>query len=214
MGLFDKLKSQATNALGQTTKSTVNQASKAAGQTVSNIVKGGNKSVQVVFKSMPETLDEFTALPQAAMSTPFDTAALCVAALCVYPLSKDITAEMLNYLRGPKPLGTPDIRFLSDRMSQNNKAGYLGASYLDGATAKNDYTPTEPYTVTVSENPYSYANEGYATLYIRSGGADSPRPITLRQAKDGKWYLWEYPGLLSDILSPESSNPWATRGFI
>ena len=60
----------------------------------------------------------------------------------------------------------------------------------------------------VSENPYSYQNEGYAKLFVTSGGADSPREITLRLAKDGKWYLWEQ-FILAGIREPESSNPWA-----
>lgn len=47
-----------------------------------------------------------------------------------------------------------------------------------------------------------------ARLFIRSGGADNPRQIDLRKAKDGKWYLWEQY-ILSDIRKPESSNPWA-----
>ncbi|MCL2816662.1 MAG: hypothetical protein FWD23_18845, partial [Oscillospiraceae bacterium] len=200
---FDKIKNQAAEAVN-----------KADGQAVNNIGRNGNKSVPVVFSAMPETLEEFIALPQAEMSTPFDTAALCIAAFCVYPLNKDIAVAMLNYLKGPKPLGTPEIQFLAQRMEQNKKAGFLGASYFDGATPQNDYTPTEPYTVTISENLYSYSNEGYASLYIKSGGADSPRPVSMRQAKDGKWYLWEYPGLLTDILSPESANPWAHREFI
>ena len=210
MGLFDKLKNQAAQA----SKSVANQASQAAGQAVDNMAKGGNKSVQIIFASMPETLAEFTVLPQANMATPFDTAAAVIAALCVYPLNKDESIAMLNHLKGPSPLSTPDIRFLADRMSQNNKAGFLGASYLNGATPKNDYSPTEPYTVTVSENPYSYDSQGYAKMLIKSGGADSPRPVSTRQAKDGKWYLWEYFSLLSDILSPESTNPWAHREFL
>jgi hypothetical protein len=163
---------------------------------------------------MPETLAEFTALPQAAMVTPFDTAALFVAALCVYPLNKDVTVAMINHLKGPNPLSNSDIQFLAARMAQNNKAGFIGASYFDGATPKNEYAPAEPYTVTVSENPYSYQEQGYARLFVKSGGADNPRPVTMRQAKDNKWYLWEYSSLLSDILAPESTNPWATRGFI
>jgi len=199
MGLFDKLK---------------NQAAKTVGQTAEPATKSGNKSVDIVFQAMPETLEEFTALPQAAMATPFETAALTVAALCVYALNKDVTVAMLNYLKGPKPLANPEISFLATRMAQNNKSGFLGASYFNGATPQNDYSPSEPYTVTVSENPYSYTNQGYAVLYIKSGGADSPRPLTMRQSKDEKWYLWEYPGLLSDVLSPESTNPWAHREFI
>ena len=194
MGLFDKIKDQAADA---------------AGQAESSPAKGGAKSVPVVFAVMPETLEEFTALPQAAMQTPFDTAALFVAALCVYPLSKDECESMINYLRGPNPMAPREVSFLAERMAQNKKAGFLGASYFSGATPQNDYTPAEPYTVTASENPYSYDVEGCAKLFVKSGGGDSPRSITMRLAKDGKWYLWEYSSLLTDIRAPESTNPWA-----
>jgi hypothetical protein len=170
--------------------------------------KGSNKTVNVTFSAMPETLAGFQALPQAAMQTPFDTAALFVAALCAYPAGKDECVAMINFLKGPVPLSNRDISFLSDRMLQNKKAPFLGASYLNGATPQNEYTPVEPYTVTVSEDTYSYQQDGYASLKIRSGGADNPRPITMRQAKDGKWYLWEYSTLLTDIRAPESANPW------
>ncbi len=36
----------------------------------------------------------------------------------------------------------------------------------------------------------------------------APHSVTLRKAKDGKWYLWEQ-FLLPDIRQPESLNPWA-----
>jgi len=193
MGLFDKLKKQATDTVSQVAK---------------NITTGSNKSVSVVFASMPETLAEFQALPQAAMQTPFDTAAMLVAALCVYPLDKDISVAMINYLKGPAPLSAYDISFMKDRMAQNNKVGFIGAYYFNGATPQNEYAPTAPYTVVVSENPYSYQETGYAVMWIKSGGADNPRQVKMRQAKDGKWYLWEHM-LLGDIRMPESTNPWA-----
>ena len=85
---------------------------------------------------------------------------------------------------------------------------YVPRSYFNGATPQNDYTPSAPYTIVVSENPYSYTDEGYAKLFLRSGGADSERAVQLRNAKDGKWYLWEQ-FLLADIRKPESTNPWA-----
>ena len=170
---------------------------------------GDYPSVSVVFDSMPETLAEFAALPQAGIQSPFDTAALFVAALCVYPLNKDASNAMIKYLRGPNPAAVRDPHFIRDRMAQNNKAPYLGASYLDGAAPGNDYTPSEPFTVTVDAYIYSYTTEGMAKLLVKSGGADSPRPISMRLAKDGKWYLWEFSSLLVDIRPPESTNPWA-----
>lgn len=193
MGLFDKIKSQATSAIGQT---------------ANNIGNGSNKTAQVTFASMPETLAEFQALSQAAMQTPVDTVAMTVAALCVYPLNKNECTAMLNFLRGPNVMSARDISFLTERMTQNNKAGFLGASYLNGATPQNDYTPAEPYVITISENPYSYEMQGCAKLFVKSGGGDSPRSVTMRQAKDNKWYLWEYSSLLLDIRAPESTNPW------
>ena len=63
----------------------------------------------------------------------------------------------------------------------------------------------------MKENPYSYENEGYVRLFVKSGGADSDRPVTVRKTKDGNYMLWSdtVMGLLSDIKKPESSNPWA-----
>ena len=58
--------------------------------------------------------------------------------------------------------------------------------------------------------PSSYINDGYAVLYLKSGGADAKRPITLRIKKDGNWVLWSDSilGILSDIRPPEKDNPW------
>ncbi len=187
MGLFDKLK--------QTTESIARDAVKAA----------GNKTVQVQFAKLPDTLDEFRALPQAQLATPFDTAALTVLALCFYPQNAELSLQMLNSLKGPQPLSGHDKQFIRDRFMGKD---YVPRSYFVGAVPQNDYTPAEPYTIKVSENPYSYQEQGYAKMFIQSGGADSPRYVQLRQAKDGKWYLWEQ-FLLSDIRQPESADPWA-----
>ena len=163
------------------------------------------KSERVVIGDMPENLEQFKALPPAAMTSPFDTAALTVVAFTYYPINKELSLEMLDFLKGPKPLSPMEKQFIADRFLDK---GYVPRSYFEGAKPENDYEPSEPYTIVVSENPYSYQNEGYATLYMTSGGADSPRSVQLRKAKDGKWYLWEQY-LLADIRKPESANPWA-----
>jgi len=193
MSLFNQLKNQAAGALGQTVK---------------NAVTGSNRSVAVVFTSIPTSLQEFAALPQAAMQNPFDTAAMVVLAFGIYKVDRNLSLSMLNHLKGPQPLSNQEISFIADRMAQNNKVEYIAESYFLGATPANNYTPTVPYTVQVNENPYSYEQSGYAQVFITCGGADSPRPVKMRQAKDGKWYLWEQ-FLLSDIRPPEAADPWA-----
>ena len=202
MALFDMFKSKAENAVKKSVNTAVTQGFNKAASAVSNL---GNKKEKIVFRNLPSTFEEFTSLPQAALSTPFGTAAMTVLAFCYYPQNKDLALQMVNYLRGPRPLSGGDMSFIADRFRDSD---YVPRSYFEGSTPANDYTPAEPYTIVVSENPYSYQNEGYATLYITSGGADSPRSVQMRKAKDGKWYLWEQ-FILVGIRQPESANPWA-----
>ena len=155
---------------------------------------------------------EFDALPQTAAEvapcqTPEETAALTVAALVRFTEDQEAGIAMLNVLRGPRPLSPYDIQLLKDQLLKGRD--YVARSHFNGATPDNNYTPLQPYSVTVANNPNSYMTEGYATLYIRSGGADSPRPITLRlKPSTGEWFLWENPGLLTGIRVPASQDPW------
>ena len=157
-----------------------------------------------VFETLPNNVEALQTLPEFAMSDPFMTAALTVAVLCRYEEDPVATVEMLNALKGPRPLSQFEIQFLRDRLAGK---GYKPFSFFQGAVPANDYTPTLPYTITVSDDPYSYQNEGYARLQLRSNGADNPRPITLRKKGD-QWMLWDQI-ILGDIRTPAKDDPWA-----
>lgn len=164
-----------------------------------------NGQVTFEFSNLPKNVEELKALPEARLSTPFEAAALTVLALMQYPHDEQAAIEMLNFLKGPAPLSTYDKAFLKDRFKGGE---HIPRSYLHGAVPDNDYTPSQPYRITVSENPYSYVEEGYAKLFIASGGADTPRPIKLR-AKGGQiWFLWEQ-FIMVGIRQPVSEDPWA-----
>ena len=188
MGIFDKLKNQAAEAVKAEAPKT-------------------GKEV-FTFTALPESLAELKALPEAALDTPFKAAALAVCALCAYGADKQIGTEMLNFLRGPKgDLSPADQQFLKDRFADGQF--YVPFSYFKGATPDNDYTPSEPFTLEISAGPYAYQNEGYASLDLVSGGADTPRKITLRlKPSEGKWYLWDQ-FIMVGIRQPKSQNPWA-----
>ena len=155
---------------------------------------------------------EFDALPQTAAEvapcrTPEETAALTVAALVRFTEDQEAGIAMLNVLRGPRPLSPQEIQLLKDQLLKDRD--YVARSHFNGATPDNNYTPLQPYSVTVADSVHSYDQENYATLYIRSGGADSPRPITLRKKPStGEWFLWNHVGLLPGIRVPASQDPW------
>ena len=164
--------------------------------------ESGRQTVQ--FASLPVTLDQFTALPQAQMQSPYETTAMFVLTLGVYLQNKDEFTAMVNFLKGPAPLSPRELSLFKTQVTN-----YLSRSYFAGATPQNDYTPPQPYAVLISDNPHSFAEPGCAKLFVHCGGADSPRPVKTRLAKDGRWYLTEYSSILSGIRKPESANPWA-----
>ena len=167
-----------------------------------------NDVIRVTLSALPRTADELRALPEYSLQDPCKVAALCVAALCAYPESRGNALDMLNALKGPRPLSALETQFIRDRFMDGKD--YVPRSYFAGAVPGNDYAPTLPLTVTVQETPYSRDQEGYLQLYLTSGGADHPRPVTLRlKPSTGEWFLWEFSGLLAGIREPVSKDPWA-----
>ncbi len=161
----------------------------------------------VTLSSLPATLDALKAMPGADLKRPEDTAALTVAALCAYPANHEACYEMLNYLRGPRPLSPAEKQLIRDRFLDGKD--YLPWSYFAGAVPENDYRPTLPLTVHLTDSASPIAEEGYKKLDIRSGGADSPRSVMLRlKPSTGEWFLWEQT-LLVGIRIPKSQDVWA-----
>ena len=59
------------------------------------------------------------------MATPFDTAALTVLALCMYPADKAAALDALDHLRGPRPMSVIEKQFIADRFEwMDEKVGY------------------------------------------------------------------------------------------
>ena len=117
MGLFDKMKQAAATA-------------------------GGNQTVTFTFQALPESLAQMQELPEASLDTPFKAAALTVCALCAYGADKAIGQEMLNWLRGPRPLNGQDISFLNDRFRDGKS--YIPFSYFVGASPETAIPPASP----------------------------------------------------------------------
>ncbi len=162
---------------------------------------------QITWNELPKNLDELKTLPQADLKTPEGTAALTVAALAVFPTNREECYRMLNFLRGPRPLSVFEQQFIRDRFMDGKD--YLVKSYFKGATPANNYTPDVPYVLEFSDNVAPFAEEGYKRLDIRSGGADTPRQVTLRlKPSTGEWFLWDQV-LLVGIRMPVSQDPWA-----
>lgn len=209
--LFSTAKNIATNAASDMARgaihNAIDKATGTVGGTSSSAAGGGvtENTKTVAIGRLPRTLAELKAMPQAALTDEFEVAALCVAAMCNFTADRDATVEMLNFLRGPRPLSNYDVQFLAERLAGKQ---YKTFAFFNGASPANEYTPAEPLAINVFSNPYSYTNDGYANLWLRSSGADSPMPISLRKkSSTGQWFIWEMT-FLTDIREPASQDPW------
>lgn len=203
MGLFDSIRRQAASSLKREVTQEISQAVNNAAQSAGN---GKNYTETFTFVSLPKCVAELQALPEASLDSAFKTTALTLAALCNYEHNPEATIEMLNFLKGPGEVSGFEKQFIKEHLGSE---GYKARSYFEGATPQNSYKPNTPYKITVIENPYSFDNENWATLYVQSGGADNPRPIKLRKKPStGQWFLVEIQ-CLADIRVPVEEDPWA-----
>ena len=185
-----------------------------AGQSLSSLaqkavagVKAHAGSRKLTFPSLPTNLEQLKALPEASLTDPYAVAALSVLALTPFATNREESIAMLNFLKGPDPLNPAEIQQISDRFMDGKF--YKVNSFFEGAMPQNNYTPSKPYTVEVSVTPYSFENQGWAVMYLHSGGADNPRPVKLRQKPStGQWFLVEIQ-YLGDIRIPVAEDKWA-----
>ena len=161
--------------------------------------------MQAVIQKIPENLQEFEALA-AASRAPEMICALYLCALSLFDKDKDAGTAAMNLLRGPRPMTSYDVQFLRERLSGKS---YLPLAYFEGATPENGYTPAVPYVLNVREDAKD-SEPGYLRLFLTTTGADSPRPVKLRQkGSTGEWFLWDYTSILVGIRVPVSEDPWA-----
>ncbi len=199
MGLFDAFKKTAENAIKKEASNAVNNA-------VASVGKGKNRTESFTFSALPANVAELQALPEASLDSAFKTTALTIAALCAYEKDPEGCIEMLNFLKGPAEVSTYEKGFIKERLAGKY---YKPFSFFKGATPENGYKPNVPYVIEVSETPYSFDEDNWATLYVKSGGADNPRQIKLRKKPStGQWFLNDIQ-CLSDIRVPVEEDPWA-----
>ncbi len=200
MNFFDKLKRDLVNSTNELAKDVSNHQS--------NDGLNNASCVPIIIENIPSSIQEFKYMAGEEFDDPNKIVAFTVAALCIYPVNKDLCVEMLNFLKGPKPLSNYEIQFLRDRLRDKE---YVPVSYLEGAVPENNYEPKQPFTIKVYKTNHSedLMGEGYLQLFLKSGGADTARGVRLRKKEStGQWFLWEY-FLLPDIRKPKREDPWS-----
>ena len=191
------------------------------------------------FSTIPTCYEDIV---QYKLDSPYKTMALMILAFRTWtPENKKDCTEMMNYLTNTNvdsyktdaagrklSKNFSDHQhwtdFLRDRMTQPTtgpKYRFIGNAYLGGAMPANDYTPSEPVTITVREsvyNPFKGESSTKITdadppiyqVLISLPGADNDRYSLFYQDQRGDWRVFgdNWKGLLTDIKTPSGDIPW------
>lgn len=176
---------------------------------------------------LPKSLEEFQGRVATEAKDPKGAVTLFFTGIYVFlageeDLGKQFIIEMSRY----KEWSETNHRMLLERLKSQP---YIYRSYTKGATPENGYTMNAgefelAFEGEVSLKPYADKAEGeYARLLVRSGGADSARPVILQRNNAGQYKVYEFSSLnlgirpvkaALDTSLPESKDPtWVMRRF-
>ena len=184
------------------------------------------------FSTVPTCYEDIV---QYKLDSPYKTMALMILAFRTWtPENRTDCLQMMDYLTNTNvDSGKKDANgrklsrkfseyqfwtdFVRDRMTQNNKYRYIGNAYLEGAMPSNDYTPTEPVTITVRQSVYdpykasgiSETDPAIRQVLISLPGAENDRYSLFYQDQRGDWRVFSdnWKGLLTDVQTPTSDIP-------
>lgn len=163
----------------------------------------------VSINRIPHTLAKFLELRNQIAAKPQGAVVMMLVAMRIYqqyPVEgmKCLTAACTNPLVVPATNnpGTYEgyvMGNISELKLKLESLSYLPFVYYQGASPSNNYTPSAPpYVTEMLVNQYSYieSNDGSTRIkvFVKTLGADSPRPVTVR--KIGDYYrITEYSSL-------------------
>lgn len=108
----------------------------------------------------------------------------------------------VEFREGDDWRGRASVRTFRDRLQSHP---HVFRSYFVGATPENDYQPALPLRLDVVSS--SDAGEQGHRVTVRSGGADSPRPVYLKKSRqDGLYYVSSFANTYVDVRRPLDPN--------
>ncbi len=168
----------------------------------------------VTIEKLPTSVEEFIQVRDKLSSTPEGGAAVFILALKIYGENASLGEQCLVISVDRSKLQTGSVYkgMEIDRMSmsrlkeQMRQYPYVANSYFEGAHSDNAYTFNFPATVICSENAYSGdANGDSFKIFVKSSGADSPRPISMAKNNRGVWKASEWSTIIMGIVPPKEN---------
>lgn len=154
---------------------------------------------------LPKTMEEFEARVAEKALDPKQAAKLWFDAVFVYMnVDKELGARMITLMTKDK-----EWQKKSYFMAALKERPYILRSYAKGTAPENNYEmDPNKYVLAierVDRKPFDDKEEDeYVKLFIKSSGADSPRPLTFQRNIRGEYKVFEFSSIYVGIRPPQS----------
>lgn len=159
--------------------------------------------------NLPTSVEAFLALRDRLATTPQGGAAVFVVAMHAYSVDPALGLpfltiaierdQLVDGLRGYKNK-EPRRQALRDMDQRVRSKPYLARAYFQGTTPQSGYTlPAPPLVVQVREQD---RDRGTGKVFVHCTGADTPRPIHMKQNNRGLWKAKNWSSLQVGCRAP------------
>ena len=159
------------------------------------------------YNGLPSNYSEFRNRCQSACQSPYGAAKMYFDAVFCYmdPRTRSEGSKMLRFIMHEKQgwERSPNFSTLAQRM-RDKKYQHIFRSFAEGTAPENDYSmDPNNYRLMMGE---LVDDVGYLRLFLYSSGADSPRPIWVKQFDDGLWYVINVVSTYAGVREPYSAK--------
>ena len=158
------------------------------------------------YSGLPANYAEFRDRCQSACQSPYGAAKMYFDAVFCYmdPRTRSEASKMLRFIMHEKQgwERSPNFSMFAQRMRDPKQ--HIFRSFAEGTSPENDYSmDPNNYQLMMGE---LVEDAGYMRLFLYSSGADSPRPIWVKQFDDGLWYVINVVGTYAGVRDPYSAK--------
>ena len=166
-----------------------------------------SSSYDPYYSGLPSNYAEFRERCQSACQSPYGAAKMFFDAVFCYmePSTRSEGTKMLRFVMHEKQgwERSPNFSLFAQRM-RDTKYQHIFRSFAEGTSPENDYSmDPNSYQLMMGELVES---TGYMRLFLYSSGADSPRPIWVKQFDDGLWYVINVVSTYAGVREPYSAK--------
>jgi len=163
-----------------------------------------------------ERFSQFKSRFETSGKDPVEVVKLLVEAMVVLDSDTDLGKQMMALVMSKRDLDETPGTLSGFSLRRTNQVPQrlardpnIARSYA-GGTAQNDYRDFDPANLRIEiDTNYSaqrqgvdYPEPGKAKFFVKSGGADTPRPVALARNRAGYWKVTELSSLSMGVRPP------------